>query len=108
MPAIEELMKLIGQLTGWGDWSLSTNVCYMRASRHEDQDQVIIDDADWGFTVSTTICGSDCKVHAQGKTLEQALRNLAEAVPACLLMSRRWYDQKATRAQELLAAFARD
>lgn len=80
VPTIPELMTLLSKMTGWGDQSLSVSFGYKRARVWDAQDDSRLVNDTWGFTAGTRICGQDHDVHAQGKTLEEALWALCEEI----------------------------
>jgi len=93
MATVEQLMDLLADLTGWDDQCLSVKIGYKRARIRTAQDESHLDSKDKGFTVATSICGSfkEDSVTAQGKSLEEALRNLAgEVVNYRGRVSERW------------------
>lgn len=79
-PTTPELLTLLGQLTGWGDQSLSVDVGFKRQRVYDDLDDSHLSDHVRGFVVSTKILGQDHTTHAQGETLEVALWALCEEV----------------------------
>jgi hypothetical protein len=92
-PSTPELMILLGQLTGWGDQSLSVDIGFKR--RHDV----------WGFTARVKIIGLDLAVDTQGETLEFALRALCEAVATKVSDIGRQRAEDAEKAQDVLAKF---
>lgn len=104
MTEIERMMKLLAEVTGWSDQCLSVETGYKRRRQQLSQDESTIVDGDWGWVVSTTICGTgELKVSAQGETLEEALRNLAASIPHTLCERASRYTSHAQRATELVA-----
>ncbi len=87
-------MKRLAQVTGWGNQSCQVTFGYMPARVHVAQDDSYLDNDNWGYIVSTTICGMDkTLVSAQGKSLEEALSNLIEEIPKkCLAMAERYQE----------------
>lgn len=79
-PTEEELMVLLAKLTKWGDQSLAINVGYKRARVYIAQDESSLNDAEWGFTVSTKVLGYEQTMEAQGPNLRAALWALCEVV----------------------------
>lgn len=97
IPTVQELMTLLGKLTGWGDQSLSVSVGYKRARVRIAQDESHLDDSEWGFTAGTRICGQDRDISAQGDSLEKALWELCKEVVSQAVAIR---DRAANRAIE--------
>lgn len=104
-PTTPELMTLLGQLTGWGDQSLTVDIGYKRRRDYNDQDDSYLNDRVWGFTASVKIIGEDSTVGAQGATLETALWSLCEAVVAKVSDLGQRRAETAAKAQDSLARF---
>ncbi len=83
---VNELFKLIGELTGYGHSSTSITITYNPARMYNGfGESEGVDLKDWGFAVSTKLCRmDDVKVSAQGKELDEALWELAQAIPTKL------------------------
>jgi hypothetical protein len=97
------LMKLLATLTGSGDQGLAVTVGYKRARVFIAQDESELSPHDWGYTVSTKICGvEEHSISAQGRTLELALESLAQAVVATLEERHRRREARAAEARMVL------
>jgi len=105
---VEQLMKLLAQLTGWGNDSLRVTMAYMPAVCYVAEDIRRVDNTDWGFVARASICGSDQEARGEGKTLEAALADLAWSVAHKLDDVRRWYAVHLERASELLEEAKKD
>lgn len=77
----EELFKLIGELSGYGHDCTTVKVTYNAARIYNGWGEYEGLSNDWGYAVSTKICGEDVEVSAQDKELEEALWKLAQAIP---------------------------
>lgn len=107
----EELMKLIARLNGWSDGSSRVKAGFMPKRVYTDVDSSYIDDSDWGWVVSTTICGmpkESNEVYAQGKKLETALLALAKAIVDRFAEMRDVYARDHERARKQLDGFVID
>ncbi len=79
---VDELFKLIGELSGYSASSTSTSVVYNPTRIYNGfGESEGVDDKDWGYAVSVKLIWDDIKVSAQGKKLEEALWELAQAIP---------------------------
>lgn len=100
--SIEELMKLLADITGWSDQSLTVHISYMRARVYDDYGDNLGLSNDWGYVVSTTVCGMELRVSSQSKTLEKALENLARDVVGAIERFRGSINQRFVCANEKL------
>lgn len=104
-PTVPELMTLLGQLTGWGDQSLSVDVGFKRRRDHIDEYDSSLNDRVWGFTASVKLIVDDNSTGAQGETLEAALWSLCEAVARRVEDIGRRRMEDSVKAQNALAKF---
>lgn len=103
-PSMVELMKLLGQVTGWGE-SVKLSVSYSEALRHVSHDETERT-GKFYFSVGTNVCGDDkMNVSAHDEGFETAVWKLCQAVPERLEGSERWCAQKKDAAKEHLRAF---
>lgn len=105
VPTVQELMTLLGKLTGWGDQSLSVSVGYKRARVYTAQNDSHLNNHEWGFTARTRICGQDRDVSAQGSTLEEALWTLCKEVVSQAAAIRDRAASRVTEVDKALDAF---
>lgn len=104
---VEELMKLLGDLTGWSNQSLAISIGYKQARVWESQDESHLTD-EWGFVVDTTVCEADLKVSAQGPTLPEALYKLALSVIVKQNEDVHRRAERRTKSEKLLEKFLAD
>lgn len=79
MKRTEELLKLIAVMTGWSN-SATVQVRYFQ-DRVTDDDNSFIKWGDWLYGVSASQCTTDkIDYNAAGKTLEEALEKLVDAI----------------------------
>jgi len=104
-PTTPELLTLLGQLTGWGDQSLSVDVGFKRQRIYDDQDDSHLSDRTWGFVVSTKILGQDHTTSTQGETLEAALWSLCEEVIRRVEDIARRRAEASEKARDAMTAF---
>jgi hypothetical protein len=107
VPTVQELMTLLGKLTGWDDQDLSVSVGYKRARVYDAHDDSHLNNRKWGFTARTRICGQDRDVSAQGGTLEEALWALCNEVVSQAAAIQNRAVHQATEAANALGAFVR-
>lgn len=79
---LEELFKLIGELTGYGPTSTSVHVTFNPARQFNVYGESEgYDNNNWGYAVSTKLCSTETiEVSAQDKQLDSALWKLAQAI----------------------------
>lgn len=77
----EELFKLIGELSGYSHDCTVVKVMYNPARIYNGFGEYEGMSNEWGYAVSTKICGEEVEVNAQDKELEEALWKLAQAIP---------------------------
>ena len=98
VPTVQELMILLGKLTGSGDQGLSVAIGYKRARVWDAQAESHLDENVWGFTAETRTFGQAHDVHAQGQSLEEALWALCKKVAG---QATRDKERAATRVVEV-------
>lgn len=107
---VPNLLKLIASMNGWSESMSRVTVGYMPRKVYDSFGEFErIDDTDWGWVVETSICGlndREGKPRAEGKTLEEALLKLANAIPEHLSKLAEWHVDAANRARKHLGEFA--
>ena len=97
-------MKLLGQVTGWGE-SVTLTVRRSEAIRFVSHDETERT-GEVLYSVGTNICGDDkMNVSAHDKDFRTAVFKLCQAVPERLKESERWSAQKREAAHEHLVTF---
>lgn len=109
-PSIPRLMKLIANMNGWGDQSSRVSIGYMPARRYNELGENDgIDASNWGWVVSTTICGYDgITVGAQHKKLDGALLALVKAIPEKLVELAQRSISRSNSARTFLSKYAEE
>lgn len=100
---IEQLTKLVGYITGWGE-SVNITFSYQRRARMVSHDETELT-SKYLFSVAAKMCGADLKLEGYGNTLEDALLDLAIKSPGRIGDTLRWYESKEDNAKKQLAAF---
>lgn len=107
---VENLMKLIADMNGWSGSMSRISIGYMPRKVYNSYGEFErIDETDWGWTASTTICGlgeREGRVDAEGKTLEEALLRLANAIPDVFSKLATWNIEHGNKARKHLSEFA--
>lgn len=100
---IEQLTKLIGYITGWGD-SVNITFSRQRVARMVSHDETELTDK-YLFAAATKMCGADITLQGNGTTLEGALLDLAIKSPGRIGDTLRWYESKEDNAKKQLTDF---
>jgi len=102
-------MQLLAGVTGWSQDTLRVTIGYMREQWTVEQWTVAGAreyGKTWGYTVSTTVCGDDTVIHAEGRTLPEALFALAAAVCTHHKKFEDWHALHRREAEKRIATFA--
>jgi len=106
-PTAEDLMKLLHEMTGWGDNCCKVKIGYMRARNRIAQDGTEVDHEDWGWVATANVInGPD--VAGQGKTLEDALIDVAQKIHEDISQIALRHNDKAVKVGDVLSRFNMD
>jgi hypothetical protein len=101
----EELLKLIAKMNGWSD-SATIQLRYQQERLQNRDGDTIGMSNEWRYYVSTSQCTTEkIEYTGQGKTLEEALLDLANSIVPKLLTRASWNREKAQKADEALREF---